>query len=207
MRFRRPRASVAKKAGMAAVAARGAGRLWRDQEHDPPTAGHRQRGDGRACRTPNAFYIGLYEAEALGYFKQTDMNVHVVVPGAGQDPVTMVHDRQALVGISSRPNVLLNRNVDEPVVGVAALVHAPLSAITIPVPKAGPSGGAALTTTRPRRPHGHARGGPEGPGRTRPRPRPPRRPRPRPPRRRPRPPRRPSPSPTRRCGPNSCSSC
>jgi hypothetical protein len=96
---------------------------------------------------PNAFYIGLYEAEALGYFKQTDMNVRVIVPAAGQDPVTMVHARQALIGISSTPNVLLHRNENQPVVGVAALVHAPLSTITIPVPKAGPSGGAAATTT------------------------------------------------------------
>jgi putative hydroxymethylpyrimidine transport system substrate-binding protein len=95
---------------------------------------------------PSAFYIGLYEAEALGYFKQSDMNVHVVVPGAGQNPVTMVHDGQALIGISSTPNVLLHRNLNQPVVGVAALVHAPLSTITIPVPKAGPSGGAPVTT-------------------------------------------------------------
>ncbi len=94
---------------------------------------------------PNAFYVGLYEAEAQGYFKQSDLNVHVVA-AAGQDPLTLVHDGQALIGIASEPNVLLHRNVDQPVVGVAALVHAPLSAITIPVPKGGPSGGAPLTT-------------------------------------------------------------
>jgi ABC-type nitrate/sulfonate/bicarbonate transport system substrate-binding protein len=99
---------------------------------------------------PNAFYIGLYEAQALGYFKQTDMNVRLVVPTASQDPVSMVHDRQALIGISSEPNVLLHRNENEPVVGVAALVHAPLPAITIREPRAGSSGGAGLTTTTTR---------------------------------------------------------
>src|ERR1700722_8137872 len=56
---------------------------------------------------PNAFYIGIYEAQALGLFKQSDLDVQVVIPTAGQDPVTMVHDSQVLAGISSEPNVLL----------------------------------------------------------------------------------------------------
>ncbi len=95
---------------------------------------------------PNAFYVGLYEAEALGLFKQTDLNVRLVVPAAGEDPLTMVHDDQALVGISSEPWVLLHRNLDQPVVAVAAIVHSPLPAIAIKVPKPGPSGGAAVST-------------------------------------------------------------
>jgi len=96
---------------------------------------------------PNGLYAGLYEAQALGYFAQTDMNVHIVTPGAGQDPVSMVHAGQALVGISSEPSVLLHRNEDEPVAAVAAIVHVPLPAITIPVPKPASSGGKAVTTT------------------------------------------------------------
>ena len=95
---------------------------------------------------PNAFYIGIYEAQALGLFKQADLNVHVLVPAAGGDPVTMVHDNQVLIGISSEPNILLHRNEDQPVVGVAAVVHAPLQTITIMVPPAGPSGGAGVGT-------------------------------------------------------------
>lgn len=96
---------------------------------------------------PNAFDAGIYEAEARGYFKQTDINVHLVVPAAGEDPVTMVHDGQALIGISSEPNVLLHRNENQPVVGVAAIVHGPLPEISIPLPKAGSSGGAGLSTS------------------------------------------------------------
>jgi putative hydroxymethylpyrimidine transport system substrate-binding protein len=96
---------------------------------------------------PNAFYAGIYEAQARGFFAQTDINLHIVVPTAGQVPLTMVHDRQALVGIASEPSVLLHRNADQPVVGVAALVHGPLSSITIAVPKAGPSGGNGVTTS------------------------------------------------------------
>lgn len=131
-------------AALAAVALAGCGEIKNTITPQPRTANNVTVA---LAGQPNAFYIGLYEAEALGYFKQSDMNVHLVVPAAGQDPVTMVHDGQALVGISSMPNVLLHRNEDQPVVGVAALVHAPLSVITIPVPKAGSSGGAPVTTT------------------------------------------------------------
>ncbi|HUY58636.1 MAG TPA: ABC transporter substrate-binding protein [Solirubrobacteraceae bacterium] len=96
---------------------------------------------------PNGFYAGLYEAQALGYFAQTDMDVHIVSPGAGQDSVSMVHGGQALVGISSEPSVLLHRNEDEPVAAVGAIVHVPLPAITIAVHKPSSSGGKAVTTT------------------------------------------------------------
>jgi ABC-type nitrate/sulfonate/bicarbonate transport system substrate-binding protein len=95
---------------------------------------------------PNGFYVGLYEAEALGYFKATDMDVHIEVPTTGEDPLTMVHDGKDLIGIASSPTILLHRNLNEPVVGVAAIVHSPLSSIKITTP-AGSSGGAPLTTT------------------------------------------------------------
>ncbi|HWE59424.1 MAG TPA: ABC transporter substrate-binding protein [Solirubrobacteraceae bacterium] len=95
---------------------------------------------------PNAFYAGIYEAQALGLFRQTDLNVHLVIPSAGVDPLTMVHNGQVLIAISSEPNVLLHRNEDQPVVGVAAIVHAPLQTITITAPKGGPSGGAGVGT-------------------------------------------------------------
>lgn len=146
MRFRRPRASFARTLAapaLTAVALAGCGEI---KNTINPQRGTANNVTVALAGQPNAFYIGLYEAEAQGYFKQSDMNVHVVVPAAGQDPLTMVHDGQALIGISSEPWVLLHRNEDQPLVGVAALVHAPLSAITIPVPKRGPSGGATLTT-------------------------------------------------------------
>ncbi len=139
---------------------------------------------------PNAFYAGIYEAQALGYFAQTDIDVHIVTPGAGQDPVSMVHGRQALVGISSEPSVLLHRNEDEPVAAVGAIVHVPLPAITIPVPKPGSSGGKAVTTTAHEHPHPL-----EDDHTTTPRRRPPR------------PPPRRCRRPTRRSGRPRCSSC
>lgn len=96
---------------------------------------------------PDAFDAGVYEAQALGYFRQSDLNVRVAVPSAGEDPVTMLHDGRVLVALSSEANVLLHRNEIQPVVSIAAIVHAPLPQISIPAPPSGPSGGAALTPT------------------------------------------------------------
>jgi putative hydroxymethylpyrimidine transport system substrate-binding protein len=95
---------------------------------------------------PNALYAGIYEAQARGYFRQSDLNVHILVPSAGQNPVDMVHTGQALFAVASEPTIFLHRNTGQPVVGVGAIVHGPLSAITVPVPKPGPSGGSAVTT-------------------------------------------------------------
>lgn len=147
MKPRRPRASRAQKVGLAAVASlalAGCGEIKNTINPQPGTA---DQVTVALPGQPNAFEVGLYDAAALGYFKQSDMNVRLIVPPSGEDPLTMVHDGQALIGISSEPNVLLHRNVNQPVVGVASLVHGPLSAITIRVPKAGPSGGVGVTTT------------------------------------------------------------
>ncbi|MDE3132203.1 MAG: ABC transporter substrate-binding protein [Acidobacteriota bacterium] len=146
MKHRRPRASLAQRAALAAVVAvvvAGCGEV-KNTITPPPYSANTVT--VVLPGQPDAFYVGLYEAEALGLFKQSDLNVRVVVPAAGQDPVTMVHDQQALVGISSEPNVLLHRNIDQPVVAVAAIVHAPLQAITITVPRGGPSGGVSVGT-------------------------------------------------------------
>lgn len=147
MRLRRPRASAAAKPVLAAVASLALAGCGEIKNTINPAPGTADQVTVALPGQPNAFDIGLYEAAALGYFKQSDMNVRVIVPGSGVDPVSLVHDRRALIGISSEPDVLLHRNVDQPVVGVAAVVHGPLSAITIPVPKAGSSGGAPVTTT------------------------------------------------------------
>jgi len=100
---------------------------------------------------PSAEYVGLYAAQALGYFKQTDLNVVLQTPSAGQDPLTMVHGGQAFAAISSEPSVFLARNQEMPLVAIGALVRDPLSAIPITVPATNPpSGGKGIgggTTT------------------------------------------------------------
>jgi ABC-type nitrate/sulfonate/bicarbonate transport system substrate-binding protein len=148
MKHRRPRVLRARPAALAAVLAgvalAGCGAVANTIKPAPGTANNITV---ELAGPPNGFYVGLYEAQALGYFKRSDLNVKLQVPTAGQDPVAMVHGGEALVAVASEPTVLLHRNENEPVVGVAALVHQPLGAITIHVPPAGPSGGSGLSTT------------------------------------------------------------
>jgi ABC-type nitrate/sulfonate/bicarbonate transport system substrate-binding protein len=103
---------------------------------------------------PSAFYVGLYEAQALGYFKQTDIDLEVEIPTPGGNAVQELHDGKVLIAIGSMPTVMLQRNRNEPVVGIAAITHSPLSAVEISSASSsagacagGPSGGAGLTTT------------------------------------------------------------
>jgi len=94
---------------------------------------------------PSPEYVGLYAAQALGYFKQTDLNVVFQTPSAGQDPLTMVHAGQVFAAISSEPSVFLARNKEMPLVAIGALVRDPLSAIPITVPATNPpSGGKGI---------------------------------------------------------------
>jgi ABC-type nitrate/sulfonate/bicarbonate transport system substrate-binding protein len=96
---------------------------------------------------PSAYYVGLYAAKALGYFKQTDINVVFQTPANGQDPLTMLHDGQVLAAISSEPTVFLARNQVKPVVAIGALLSVPLTQIPITVPAPKPaSGGKGITT-------------------------------------------------------------
>jgi putative hydroxymethylpyrimidine transport system substrate-binding protein len=146
MKPRSPRAVFAQKAALAALAAVVLAGCGAVKNTITPQPGTTNQIKVALAGPPNAFYIGIYEAQALGLFKQTDLNVQVLIPSASQDPVTMVHDSQVLVGISSEPNVLLHRNEDQPVVGVAAIVHKPLQSIKITEPAAGPSGGVGVGT-------------------------------------------------------------
>jgi putative hydroxymethylpyrimidine transport system substrate-binding protein len=146
MKPRSPRAVFAQKAALAALAAVVLAGCGAVKNTITPQPGTTNQIKVALAGPPNAFYIGIYEAQALGLFKQTDLNVQVVITSAGQDPVTMVHDSQVLVGISSEANVLLHRNEDQPVVGVAAIVHAPLQSISITEPAGGPSGGVGVGT-------------------------------------------------------------
>ncbi|MGC9221676.1 MAG: ABC transporter substrate-binding protein [Solirubrobacteraceae bacterium] len=105
---------------------------------------------------PNGLYVGIYEAQALGYFAQTDLNVGIESPAAGQDPIQLVHNKRVMVAIGSEANVLLHRNRLQPVVGIAAIVHSPLSSIRVgrrgatnktPSANSGSGVGTATTTT------------------------------------------------------------
>ena len=140
----RRRAGVAAVAALAGVVIAGCGQVANTIHPAPYNA---NQVTVALAGPPNAFYAGLYEAQAKGYFKQSAIDLHIVTPSTSQDALTMVHDGKALIGMASQPSVLLHRNQDQPLVSVAALVQGPLPAITIVAPKTSPSGPPGTTTT------------------------------------------------------------
>jgi putative hydroxymethylpyrimidine transport system substrate-binding protein len=83
---------------------------------------------------PTGLMAGVYEAMALGYFKQADMKVHIMVPTTGENPLTQLHNFKTEVAVSSAPNVLLRREQNVPVVSVGAIVQKPLASVMVKVP-------------------------------------------------------------------------
>lgn len=78
---------------------------------------------------PNADHVGIYEAQAKGYFAQAGLDVHIQVPTNVADPLQLVAAGKADVAISYEPEVLLARNQNLPVVSIGAIVQQPLTSI------------------------------------------------------------------------------
>ncbi len=78
---------------------------------------------------PNADHVGIYEAQAKGYFSAAGLDVHIQVPGNVADPLQLVAAGKADVAVSYEPEVLLARNQNLPVVSIGAIVQQPLTSI------------------------------------------------------------------------------
>ena len=98
----------------------------------------------------NANYIGLYDAQALGYFQRADLDVTFESASVGSDPSTTLSEvwaGKAFVAVSSEPAVLLARNAAEAVVSVAALFQNDPLTVTQQVGATGGTGPTSSTTT------------------------------------------------------------
>lgn len=78
---------------------------------------------------PNADHVGIYEAQAQGYFKQAGLDVHLQVPSDPSLPLKLVAAGKIDAAISYEPEVLLARNQGLPLVSIAAIVQQPLTSI------------------------------------------------------------------------------
>jgi putative hydroxymethylpyrimidine transport system substrate-binding protein len=78
---------------------------------------------------PNADHVGIYQAQAKGYFAQAGLNVHIQVPSNVADPLQLVAAGKADVAVSYEPEVLLARNHNLPVVSIGAIFQQPLTSI------------------------------------------------------------------------------
>jgi putative hydroxymethylpyrimidine transport system substrate-binding protein len=80
---------------------------------------------------PDASDIGIYEAQALGYLKQTDLDVKIETPGTNpsQSSIQRIYNATATVAVTDEPSILFARNRSEAVVAVAAVVQRPLDGV------------------------------------------------------------------------------
>src|SRR5207248_213039 len=76
---------------------------------------------------PNADHVGIYEAQAKGYFAQAGLDVHIQVPANVADPLQLVAAGKTDVAVSYEPEVLLARNQNLPLVSIGAIVQQPLT--------------------------------------------------------------------------------
>jgi len=79
--------------------------------------------------TPNADHVGLYQALADGDFAQAGLNVHVQVPTDPATPLELLAAGKVDIAISYEPELMLARDKNENLVGVAAIVQKPLTSI------------------------------------------------------------------------------
>ncbi len=78
---------------------------------------------------PNADHVGIYAAQADGYFREADLDVHIEAPSNAATPLQLLAAGKVDIAISYEPDVLLARNQDIPLVSVAAIVQRPLTSI------------------------------------------------------------------------------
>jgi putative hydroxymethylpyrimidine transport system substrate-binding protein len=78
---------------------------------------------------PNADHVGIYAAQADGYFRQADLNLHIEAPTNAATPLQLLAAGKVDVAIGYEPDVLLARNTGTPLVSIGAIVQRPLTAI------------------------------------------------------------------------------
>jgi putative hydroxymethylpyrimidine transport system substrate-binding protein len=71
---------------------------------------------------PNYTHVGIFEAQALGYFKQTDLKVRFITPA---NPLKAITSGQAQVAIAPEPAIILVRNTHVSLASVAAILQGP----------------------------------------------------------------------------------
>ncbi len=82
--------------------------------------------------TPNTNHLGMYVAQAKGWYRQAGLDVSFVQPGQGSDPNQAVGSKSADFGISSSEQVVQARQAKVPVVAIAAIIeHNTSSLITL----------------------------------------------------------------------------
>lgn len=72
--------------------------------------------------TPRYNQVGIFEAQAAGYFKDSDLNVHFV---SSQNPLAEIKSGKAQIAVSNEPEVLQARNQHTALAAVGAILQGP----------------------------------------------------------------------------------
>ncbi|HVS28454.1 MAG TPA: ABC transporter substrate-binding protein [Solirubrobacteraceae bacterium] len=99
---------------------------------------HTQRLDVVLDYLPNPDHVGIYAAQAEGYFSRVALDVQLRTPSDPAAPLKLLAAHKADLAISYEPEVLLARDRGLRVVAVGAIVQTPLTAI-IALPNGGVS--------------------------------------------------------------------
>jgi putative hydroxymethylpyrimidine transport system substrate-binding protein len=78
---------------------------------------------------PNADHVGIYAAQADGFFRRADLNVHIEAPTNAATPLQLLAAGKVDVAIGYEPDLMLARNQGTPLVSIGALVQRPLTSI------------------------------------------------------------------------------
>lgn len=79
--------------------------------------------------TPNAIHAGIYTAIARRYTEHNHVHLHVIVPGASTDAISLLLSGRAQFAILDIHDLAIAEQKGEPLVGVMALVERPLAAV------------------------------------------------------------------------------
>ncbi|HET9719015.1 MAG TPA: ABC transporter substrate-binding protein [Solirubrobacteraceae bacterium] len=79
--------------------------------------------------TPNAIHAGIYTAIARGYTRRNHLHLHVIVPGASTDAISLLLSGRTQFAILDIHDLALAAAQGKPLVGVMALVERPLAAV------------------------------------------------------------------------------
>jgi putative hydroxymethylpyrimidine transport system substrate-binding protein len=79
--------------------------------------------------TPNAVHAGIYRALAAGYYRARGIELHVIAPGATQEPLAMVDAGQAQFGLSDGSDVASAIDAGGDAKAVLAIAQRPLGGL------------------------------------------------------------------------------
>ena len=79
--------------------------------------------------TPNAIHTGIYEALARGFLRDDGVDLHVLVPGASTDAISLLAARKVDFAILDIHDLAIADEQGRKLVGVMALVERPLASV------------------------------------------------------------------------------